>query len=107
MPVLNWQGAQMRTTEEKARALYKRFYLRTGADLGDILDSTYGLELALDQTVTYEEVYNLVRKAKPDKCPGQDEIPYCFLQLMGEPLVRALQALIAAVIKLSYFLARF
>ena len=44
---------------------------------------------------------------KPDKCPRADEIPNRFLQAMGEPLVKAMQALVTAVIKLSYFPQRF
>ena len=40
---------------------------------------------------------------KPDKCPGADDIPNRFLQAMGEPLIKALQGLAAAVLKASYY----
>jgi hypothetical protein len=61
----------------------------------------------MDQIVTSAEVQAIVRKIKPDKCPGTDEIPNRFLQAMGVPLVRALQALITAVFKVNYFPERF
>jgi hypothetical protein len=57
----------------------------------------------MSQLVTKEDVCNVVHKVKPDKCPGADEIPNRFLQAMGEPLINALQALIAAVFKTSYY----
>jgi hypothetical protein len=84
MPDLQWQDSQLTTVEDKARALYERFYLVTEADLGDITDIEFQDEphsaaLAMSQLVTYEEVHSIVRKVKPDKCPGTDEIPNRFL----------------------------
>jgi hypothetical protein len=38
MPDLKWQDSQLTIVEDKARALYERFYLVTEADLGDITD---------------------------------------------------------------------
>ena len=35
---LQWQGAKLSIVEGKAKALYKRFYLETKADLSDIKD---------------------------------------------------------------------
>jgi hypothetical protein len=57
----------------------------------------------MSQLVTVEDVRNIVRRVKPDKCPGADEIPNRFLQAIGEPLINALQALITAVFKTSYY----
>jgi hypothetical protein len=114
MPDLQWQGAQYNTVSGKARALYERFYPRTTADLDDIADQELqnesygpGPALVISQTVTSNDIQDIVSKAKPDKCPGADEIPNRFLQAMGEPLIRALQALITAVIRHSYYPARF
>ena len=50
---------------------------------------------------------SIVQKVKPDKCLGLDEIPNRFLKAMGEPLIKALQALITAVIKVNHYLIRF
>ena len=114
MPDLHWQGTQYSTVSGKARALCERFYPRTVADLNDITDQelqngSYDPrpELAMRQTVTSEEIQDIVSKVKLDKCPGLDEIPNRFLRAMGEPLIKALQALITAVIKYSYYPARF
>ena len=57
----------------------------------------------MSQTVTEEDVQDIVQKVKPDKCPGADEIPNRFLQAIGGPLIKALQALITAVFKTSYY----
>ena len=41
MPDLQWQGAQLGTVSSKARALYKRFYLETKAELQDITNRDF------------------------------------------------------------------
>jgi hypothetical protein len=112
MPELQWQGSWHSTVQDKAQALSERFYPVTEADLEDITDKEfqedlYGPTLEMNQLVTSAEVQAIVRKIKPDKCPGTDEIPNRFLQAMGVPLVRALQALITAVFKVNYFPERF
>jgi hypothetical protein len=107
MPDMQWQGAQLSTVSGKARALYERFYPETEADLQDITDREFqhetGQALEMSQLVTEEDVRNILRAVKPDKCPGADEIPNRFLQMMGEPLVKALQALITAVFRANYY----
>ena len=50
---------------------------------------------------------SIVQKVKPDKCLGLDEIPNRFLKAMRELLIKALQALITAVIKVNHYLKRF
>ena len=112
MPDLQWQGAQLGTVSGKARALYERFYPETEAELQDITDRDFqhdlpGRTLEMSQLVTEEDVQDIVRRVKPDKCPGSDEIPNRFLQAMGEPLIKALQALITAVFKVNYYPKRF
>ena len=59
--------------------------------------------LEMSQLITEEDMRDIIQKAKPDKYPGVDEIPNCFLQAMGEPLIKALQALITAVFRASYY----
>jgi len=107
MPDLQWQGAQLGTVSSKARALYKRFYPETEADLEDIADRDFQRNLpgtlVISQLVTVEDVRDIVRKVKPDKCLGADEIPNRFLQAIGELLIKALQALITAVFRTSYY----
>ena len=66
-----------------------------------------GEELEMEQRVTADDIQVVLQSAKSDKCPRADEIPNRFLQTMGEPLVKAIQSLITAVIKLSYFPQRF
>ena len=112
MPDLQWQGAQLGTVSGKARALYERFYPETEAELQDITDRDFqhdlpGRTLEMSQLVTEEDVQDIVRRVKPDKCPGSDEIPNRFLQAMGEPLIKALQALITVVFKVNYYPKRF
>jgi hypothetical protein len=105
-------GAQLGTVSGKARALFERFYPETEADLQDITDRDFqhdlpGRTLEMSQLVTEEDVQNIVRRVKPDKCPGSDEVTNRFLQAMGEPLIKALQALITAVFKVKYHPKRF
>ena len=111
MPDIQWQGSRLDTARDKARALGERFYPELEADLDDIPDKEYQEEysstLVISQLVTREDVQAIVRKVKPDKCPGVDEIPNRFLQSMGEPLVKALQALLTAVIRVNYYPRRF
>ena len=112
MPDLQWQGAQLGTVSGKARALYERFYPETEAELQDITDRDFqhdlpGRTLEMSQLVTEEDVQDIVQRVKLDKCPGSDEIPNRFLQAMGEPLIKALQALITAVFKVNYYPKRF
>ena len=61
----------------------------------------------MEQRVVADDIRAVLQFVKPDKCPRVDKIPNCFLQAMGEPLVKAMQSLITAVIKLSYFLQCF
>jgi Reverse transcriptase (RNA-dependent DNA polymerase) len=63
--------------------------------------------LEISQLVTSTDVQAIVQRVKPDKCPGADEIPNRFLQSIGEPLIKALQALLTAVNKVNYFPRRF
>jgi hypothetical protein len=41
MPDLQWQGSQHSTTEDKAKALYERFYPEIEAELDDITDQEF------------------------------------------------------------------
>jgi len=52
-------------------------------------------------------VQRIVQKVKLDKCLGLDKIPNRFLKAIREPLIKALQALITAVIKVNYYPKRF
>jgi hypothetical protein len=52
-------------------------------------------------------VHTALKRTKPDKCPGADEIPNRFLQAMGEPLVQALTALINRCWAAEYFPKKF
>ncbi len=83
MPDIQWQGSRLDTAKGKARALGERFYLETEADLDNILDKEcqeeYSSTLVVDQLVTNADVQAIVRKVKPDKCLGADEIPNWFL----------------------------
>jgi hypothetical protein len=108
MPDLQWRGAWLNTLSGKVRALCERFYPETEADLQDITDRDFqqdlpGQALAMSQLVADKDIWDIVRKVKPDKCPGADEIPNRFLKAMGEPLVKALQTLITAVFRVSYY----
>ena len=98
MPDLQLNGALTSIVEGKATALAERFWPTVEADLTDITDqnfATRGVEpLEMRRTVTDEEVYSILKKVKPDKCPGIDGIPNRFLQAMGAPLARAITELI-------------
>jgi hypothetical protein len=95
---LQWNGTTAVTASEKAAVLGHKFFPKVDADLTDITDlelaNRAAVELNIDQQATEWEVYTALKRAKPDKCPGPDEIPNRVLQAMGEPLVQALTALI-------------
>lgn len=106
MPDILWQEQLHTTTESKARALYERFYPIVAAETDDIRDQELQepyQELAINSEVLTDEVRSILQAVKPDKCPGIDEIPNRFLKAMGDPFVKAIQSLITAVIKTSYF----
>jgi exonuclease III len=111
MPDMQWQGTTYSTIEGKAEALCGRFYPNVQADTSDVEPGLRQLgareELEMEQRVVADDIRAILRSIKPDKGPGIDEIPNRFLQAMGEPLVNAMQSLITAVIKLSYFPQRF
>jgi hypothetical protein len=52
-------------------------------------------------------VQSIVQKVKPDKCLKLDEILNQFLKAIRELLIKALQALITAVIKVNYYPQKF
>ena len=84
MPDLQWQGTRLSTVSSKARALYKRFYPETEAELHNIIDREFqhnlpSRTLAMSQLITEEDVQDIVQKVKLDKCLGLDKIPNRFL----------------------------
>ena len=111
MPNIQWNGTVATTASDKAAALRNRFFPQVDVDLTDITDceftGTLATEQYIDQKATKWEVYLALRRAKPDKCPGIDEIPNQFLQAMGEPLVQALTALLNQCWAAEYFPKRF
>jgi hypothetical protein len=52
-------------------------------------------------------VQSIVQKVKLDKCPRLDKILNRFLKAIRELLIKALQALITAVIKVNYYSQKF
>jgi hypothetical protein len=60
------------------------------------------MELHIARTATEWEAYTALKRAKPDKCPGMDEIPNRFLSL-----IQALIALISQCWAVEYFPRRF
>jgi hypothetical protein len=112
MPNLHWNGSLRTTVNEKATALQERFYPTAAADLTDIIDPTLegrtlATDLQIDRTAAEWEVYRALRNTRPDKCPGTDEIPNRFLLAMGQPLVRALSALLNRCWALEYYPKQF
>ena len=105
------QGTTYSTIEGKAKALYRRFYSNVEANISNVELGLHQLgvreELEIEQQVIADDIQAVLQSIKPNKCPRADEIPNCFLQAIGELLVKAMQSLIIAVIKLSYFLQRF
>ena len=90
---MQWQGTTYSTIEGKAKALCRRFYPNVEANTSDVL----GLrrldareELEIEQQVVVDKIRAVLQSVKPDKCPRADEIPNCFLQAIGEPLVKAI-----------------
>jgi hypothetical protein len=112
MPDIQLNGTLTSTIDGKATAIAQRFYPIVEADLADITEQEFTEQLASEtlamrQFTTEEEVYAILRKLKPDKCPGIDGIPNRFLQAMGEPLVRALTKLVNLCWQLEYFPQQF
>jgi hypothetical protein len=109
MPDLKWNGTVRETVAEKADALAERFYPIVEADLTDITDREfYNTDLIADyQTAEDWEIQAALKRTKPDKCPGSDEITNRFLQAMGNPLIQALTALLNQCWKAGYYPKRF
>jgi hypothetical protein len=112
MPNLQWNGSIATTVDSKAAALKDRFYPKVDADLTDIIDCEFAdrasaTELHITCTATESEVYTTLKRTRPDKCPGIDEIPNRFLHAMGAPLVRALTALLNQCWAAEYFPKQF
>jgi hypothetical protein len=99
------------TVNNKSDILAERFYPEVLASTEDIVDREFnnntGIELAISQLVTCNKVESILRNTKPDKYPGADEILNRFLRAIGKLLVKVLQALITAVIRVQYFLVQF
>jgi hypothetical protein len=125
---IQWNSTTATTPSKKAAALGNRFFPIVEADLTDLRDLTnptnHGsinltdptdheftdrapTELHIDRTATEWEVYKALKRAKPDKCPGIDEIPNRFLHAMGEPLIQAPTALINECWAAEYFPKQF
>jgi hypothetical protein len=81
------------------------------ADLTDIIDHEFtgraAIELHIPQIAEEWEVYTALKRTKPDKCLGTDEIVNRFLKAMGDPLVRALTALLNRCWAAEYFPKQF
>jgi len=99
------------TVEGKARALAEQFWPIVEADLTDITDQNFatraGEPLEMRWTVTVDEVYSILKRVKPDKCPGIDGITNRFLKAMGAPLVQAITELTNTCWRLEYYPQRF
>ena len=112
MPNLQWNGTVASTASEKAAALVGRFFPKVEADLTDIIGHEFtgrapAIELHIPQTAEEWEVYAALKRTKPDKCLGTDEIVNRFLKAMGDPLVQALTALLNRCWAAEYFPKRF
>jgi hypothetical protein len=57
----------------------------------------------MSQLVTNKDVQDILQRVKLDKRPKADEIPNRFLRAIRELLIKALQALITAVLKVNYY----
>jgi hypothetical protein len=64
-------------------------------------------ELHIDCTTTKWEVHKALKRAKPDKSLGIDEIPNRFLHAMGELLIQAFTVLINQCWAAEYYLKQF
>jgi hypothetical protein len=64
-------------------------------------------ELYIDCTTTKWEVHKALKRAKPDKSLGIDEIPNRFLHAMGELLIQALTVLINQCWAAEYYPKQF
>jgi hypothetical protein len=109
MPNLQWRGSLATTVNTKAAALGDRFYPEVDADLANITDTSFiGKEgLSFKRTVTEDEIRTALKKTKPDKCPGADEILNRFLKAIEDPLVQALTAFTNQCWEAEYFPKRF
>ena len=92
MPNLQWNGIVATTTGKKAEALRSRFFPVIDSDLTTITNQELAggaptMELYINPTADEWEVYAALKRAKPDKSLGADEIPNRLLHATGEPLV--------------------
>ena len=114
MPDLHWNNGIYCTPAQKADALGERFYPPSNAKLDDInTDKLFFRDYSAEQPIltttatSTEEIQDIIAGSRPDKCPGNDNIPNRVLKAMGSPLVEVLTKLVNACFKLSYFPRQF
>ncbi len=96
------------TPEAICEVLKARFFPpNPAADLSDIPSYAYPPGKQSPAAITVEEIASALSKAKSHKAPGPDGIPIFVLKLLGQPLLKYLQALFQACFDFSYHPSHF
>ena len=112
MPPLCTNEGIAESTQDKATALCKRFYLTTNANLTDITDPLFVQDslfspLPVEKDITAEEVQGVLCTRRPFKAPRNDSILNGFLRTIGLPLTQVITTLTTVCWRLEHHLARF
>jgi retron-type reverse transcriptase len=95
---------------DKASILARRFFPDSTADLSDIqldLQDHQYQRFTLDQTVTEDDITDILKKTGAWKAPGLDLLPTGFLKACKTPLAKLLAELATASLQLEHFPTQF
>jgi hypothetical protein len=113
-PLSRSEGAEPTayTHAEKAELLAERFFPSPQADLSDIVDVSFEgnrpPDFAIDDSVDYDEITQILRSAGAWKAPGTDDLlPTGFLRACGPRLAHILAVITSASFAQAYFPRRF
>ena len=90
MPTLRSENSVTKDHQAKVAALRTKFYPVTQADLSDISSQTNQAPFTVEQTITKEEISEILSFCSSSSAPGDNEIPFSFLKLLGAPVIKAL-----------------
>ncbi|SLM39698.1 Reverse transcriptase domain [Lasallia pustulata] len=91
------------TNESKARVFTRQFFPPPRAtNLSDMESCQYLPPLSISNDVTADDIRTELRKLKPDKAPGPDNIPNKVLKLAQEELTPLLTAITQACYSVGY-----
>ena len=102
VPTLHTDQGLAEDYASKVAAFQKQFFPVVEADLSDIATQITRTPFHIEQAVTTEEVAAILQSCSPRSAPGDDDIPFKFLQALGTPIVQAITHLAEASLRLEH-----